>query len=88
MLHDRFHARWAQPVDLLQSGEELSAVLEITIDRGGNITSAILARSSGNLAMDDSVMTAARQIQKVDPLPAGLGNASGYKVKIEFKLNQ
>lgn len=88
MLHDRFHARWDQPIDLLQGGDELSAFLEITIDRNGRIANLTLSKSSGNRAMDDSVMTAARRITQVDALPKGLGNTTGYKVNIEFKLNQ
>ena len=36
--------------------------------------------------MDESVMTAAKLVTQVDPLPAGLGDP--YEVKINFELNQ
>ena len=87
MLHDRFYARWAQPIALLQEGGDLSALLEIKIDRSGRIIDVNLSRSSGNATMDGSIMTAARQILKVDPLPKGLGTSGGYTVNIAFKLS-
>lgn len=87
MLHDRFYARWDQPISLLEGGETFTALVEIRINPGGEIAGVTLSRSSGNLTMDDSVMMAARRVTQVERLPAGLGNASGYKVNIEFKLS-
>ncbi|HWL53775.1 MAG TPA: TonB family protein [Chthoniobacteraceae bacterium] len=87
MLHDRFHARWDQPISLLEGGETFSTVVEIRIAPSGAISGVSMTRSSGNTAMDDSVMMAARRVTQVDRIPPGLGDASGYKVNIEFKLS-
>ncbi len=87
MLHDRFYARWDEPTGLEREEAISTVLLEIQISRDGRITSARLAKSSGNLVMDDSVMAAARRVLQVDPLPQGLGDRSGYKVNIEFQLH-
>jgi len=87
MLHDRFYARWDQPLSVVQSGQSYSALVKIKIERGGRISSVSLARSSGNSTVDDSVLLAARRVTQVEPLPAGLGGPSGYEVNIEFKLS-
>jgi len=88
MLRDRFHARWDQPVSILQQGQEYVTLVELQINRSGEVVSASISRSSGNTTMDDSVMAAARRVTRVEPLPEGLGSSSGYKVNIEFKLNR
>jgi len=87
MLHDRFYARWDQPLSLLQGGETFTTLIKIKIDRAGHVSDVSLAKSSGNATVDDSVLTAAQRVSQVDPLPKGLGNANGYEVNIEFKLS-
>jgi len=87
MLRDRFYARWDQPLSLAQSGGNLATAILIKIDRNGNIANVKVTKSSGNSMLDESAMTAARRVSQVDPLPKGLGDANGYEVLIEFKLN-
>lgn len=87
MLHDRFYARWDQPLSLVQSGQEFTTLIKLKIDRSGRVTSVSLAKTSGNSTVDDSVLTAAQRVTQVDPLPKGLGAADGYEVNIEFKLS-
>ncbi len=36
--------------------------------------------------MDESVMSAAHRVLKIDPLPAGLGGGGAYTVNINFEL--
>jgi len=88
MLRDRFHARWDQPVSILQQGQVYVTLVEIQINRAGEVVNATISQGSGNTTMDDSVMAAARRVTRVEPLPEGLGSADGYKVNIEFKLNR
>jgi outer membrane biosynthesis protein TonB len=45
-----------------------------------------VVRSSGNVIMDDSVMTAANRVLQIDPPPAGLGGTGAYTVNINFEL--
>ena len=87
MLHDRFYARWDQPLSVLQGGQEFATLINIKIDRTGHITGVSLAKSSGNPTVDESVMAAAQRVSQVDPPPKGLGDGSGYEVNIEFKLS-
>jgi TonB family protein len=83
MLHDRFYARWDQPISLLQSGQELTTVVTFKLDDGGHVVSASIAKESGNPTMDDSVMTAARSVTQVDPPPKGFS----HEFNIAFQLN-
>jgi len=87
MLHDKFYARWDQPLSLVQSGQKFTTLIKIKIDRSGRITDSSLARSSGNSIVDESVLTAVKRVTQVEPLPKGLGNAAGYEVNIEFTLH-
>jgi len=86
MLHDRFYARWDQPIALLQGGQGFATTILIRIEASGHIGSVSLAKSSGNNIMDDSVVTAAQGVSHVDPPPSGLG-AGPIDLKIEFKLS-
>lgn len=87
MIHDRFYSRWTQPTSIVRADTEFVSTVQITIDRDGRITDVTLARASGNVVMDESVMTAARSVTQIDPLPRGLGSDT-YSIKINFKLNQ
>ena len=52
----------------------------------GKISDVKVVRSSGNVVMDESVMSAAQRVLKIDPLPAGLGSGGAYTVNINFEL--
>ncbi len=84
MLHDRFYSRWDQPLALLQSGQTFKTTVLIKIAPSGHIISVSLAKPSGSIPMDDSVMSAAQLVTQVDPLPAGITSS---EVKIEFVLS-
>ena len=86
MLRDRFTARWNQPTSIVRSDQKFVTRVKIKIEKDGRISNVELANSSGNVVMDESVMTAARCVTQVAPLPAGLGES--YEVKIDFELNQ
>jgi len=70
----------------VQNGEKLSATVKITIQRDGRVTDATLSRSSGNAIMDESVMTAAKHITQLAPLPSAIKDDSQV-VPIELELN-
>lgn len=85
MIHDRFYSQWQQPSSIVKEGEKMSAVIKIRIEKDGHISSVSLAKSSGNAIMDESVMTAAKRVTQIDPLPAAIKD-SFYIVPIELEL--
>jgi TonB family protein len=87
MLHDRFYSEWAQPTGSLGSGEKVSALVKVRIEKDGSVSKFEIIRPSGNPTVDDSVTAIATHVTKVDPLPAGLGSGEHYDVKINFELN-
>ena len=87
MIHDRFYSRWEQPTSIISSDRKFIATVKIRIEKDGRISNVSLANPSGNVVMDESVMTAARRVTQIDPLPAGLGGEF-YEVKINFELSQ
>jgi TonB family protein len=87
MLDDRFTSRWEQPLSIVRSTQDFVTTLKIRINKDGTIALREIANSSGNPVMDESVLSAARKVLMVDPLPAGLGGDS-FEVNINFKLDQ
>jgi TonB family protein len=86
MLHDRFYSEWVQPTSLA-TGDKLSALVKIRIEKDGRVSSFEIVKSSGNASVDESVSAVAKRVTEVDPLPAGLGSGEHYDVKINFELN-
>lgn len=87
MLHDRFFKEWAQPTSVVVTGAKMSALVKIRIEQDGRVSEFSIVRSSGNVVVDESVAAVAKRVERVDPLPSGLGNGSFYEVKINFELN-
>ena len=87
MIHDRFYSRWEQPTSIVTSDQNFVALVKIRIEKDGRISNVALAKSSGNVVMDESVMAAAKRVTQIDPLPEGLGEGS-YEININFQLNQ
>lgn len=87
MLKDRFTGRWQQPTSVIESDQRFITTVRVRIAKDGTLSNVGIAKSSGNVVMDDSVLAAVRSISKVDPLPAGLGG-DFYEVNIQFELRQ
>lgn len=87
MIHDRFFSGWEQPTSIVSSSQKFNTVVRIRIEKDGQISNVILAKPSGNVVMDESVMGAAQRVKQIDPLPSGLGGAA-YEININFELNQ
>lgn len=86
MLHDRFMSRWQQPTTIFADQRNYVTTVRIRIARDGSIVSAVKARSSDNVLMDESVMEAVRSVRRVEPLPDGY-QGDTYEVIINFELN-
>ena len=87
MLHDRFFGEWAQPTSIAMSGARMAALVRIRIEKDGHISDFSIARSSGNVVVDESVSAIAKRVTQVDPPPTALINGGHYDVQINFELN-
>jgi TonB family protein len=87
MLHDRFYSAWIQPTTKVPSGEKISTLVNVRIEKDGRVSKFEIARPSGNATVNESVSAVARQISQVDPPPTGLIKGDHYDVKINFELN-
>lgn len=83
LLQERFTSRWLQPAGL---EDGLSTIVKIRIEKDGHVSSAELAKSSGNAIMDESVMTAAHSVKQIAPLPSSVEDGF-LVVPIEFKFH-
>lgn len=81
-LRDRYYAVWAPPS--VPDAATLVVTLKIRVKRDGTVLSHELVKSSGNSLMDGSVLDAAQQVTKIDPLPPGFG---GQQDPVEIPIN-
>ena len=86
ILHDRFYAEWVQPTGL-PAGAHYALSVRLRIERDGRISQFTLARSSGNVVVDESVEAAGKRVTQVDPLPRELASAGHYELNVNFELN-
>jgi periplasmic protein TonB len=86
LIHDRFYSQWDQPTSIFDSSKSFVCTLQIRIEPDGKISDIKVVRSSGNVVMDDSVLSAAHRVLHIDPLPASLGGGGAYTVNINFEL--
>lgn len=84
-VHDRMYEAWEQPGEAVNWDKKLMATVLLRVARDGRVLDISLQGSSGNKTMDDSAMTAARKVQKLDPLPDGLGGATA-NITVNFQL--
>jgi TonB family protein len=86
MVHDRFYARWDQPLGVGKADENLVVKLKIRVRKDGTVVSREMVSPSGNAAMDESVMNAAQKVQRIDALPGGF-QGDGSDFTIQFTLD-
>ena len=87
MLHDRFYSAWIQPTTKVPSGEKISTLVNVRIEKDGRVSKFEIAKPSGNATVNESVAAVAKQVSQVDPPPTGLIKGDHYDVKINFELN-
>ncbi len=87
MLHDRFFGEWVQPKTALASGANMSALVQLRIEKDGRVSDFTIVRSSGNVVVDESVAAVAARVTRVDPPPAALAIDGHYDVRVNFELN-
>ena len=87
MLHDRFYSEWIQPTTVASAGGKNSVLVKLRIEKDGRVSSFEVVRPSGNPELDESVRALSSRVNRVEPLPDGLGKGDHYDVKINFELN-
>jgi TonB family protein len=87
MLHDRFYSAWIQPTTKVPSGEKISTLVNVRIEKDGRVSKFEISKPSNNATVNESVAAVAKQISQVDPPPTGLIKGDHYDVKINFELN-
>jgi TonB family protein len=84
-IHDRMYEAWEQPGQAVGFDKKLVATVLLRIARNGRIEGVRLQHSSGNKLMDDSAVTAAHSVPRLDPLPEGLGGDFA-EISVNFRL--
>jgi TonB family protein len=84
-IHDRMYEAWEQPGQAVGFDKKLVATVLLRIARNGRIEGVSLQHSSGNKLMDDSAVTAAHSVPRLDPLPEGLGG-NFAEISVNFRL--
>ncbi len=84
-VHDVMYEAWDQPGKAVDFDKKLVATILLRVARDGRIDGVRLAHSSGNQLMDDSALTAAHSVPRLDPLPEGLGGDFA-EISVNFRL--
>jgi protein TonB len=82
MIKVRMDESWQQP----SIPGHMSCVVFIRIQRDGTISNVWFDRKSGDVVMDESVLSAVNTVRRIAPLPQGLGNGAFADIPVEFEL--
>jgi len=84
-VRDRMYEAWEQPGQALNWDKKLMTGVLVRVARDGKIVGVSLKDSSGNGLMDSTALAAARKVERLDPLPDGLGGATA-EITVFFQL--
>jgi len=87
MLHDRFYSAWIQPTTSVPSGNKISTLVRVRIEKDGHVSKFEIIKPSENVVVNESVAAIAKRVTEVDAPPNRLSNGDHYDVKINFELN-
>ena len=87
MLHDRFYSAWIQPTTSVPSGNKISTLVKVRIEKDGRVSKFEIIKPSENVVVNESVAAIAKRVTEVDAPPTGLIKGEHYDVKINFELN-
>ena len=82
-VRDRLYAAWNQP-ESLKNLPGLVATVQITVQQDGRVGNGKILKSSGNSAMDSSVLDAVRTVKALRALPPGVKGP--VTLEVEFEL--
>jgi TonB family protein len=83
-VHDVMYEAWVQPGSALD--RKLIATVQLLVARDGSITDVSLRIPSGNKVMDDSVLSAARKVQRLEPPPDNLVRGDAASITVDFQV--
>jgi TonB family protein len=83
-VHDRMYEAWEKPNQLLDKNLRVTVLLRIASD--GTVNDVTLKRSSGNKVMDETALTAARRVARLNPPPEALVKGAAAPVTVDFEL--
>jgi TonB family protein len=83
-VHDVMYEAWEQPASALD--RNLVATVQLRVARDGTITGVLLQVPSGNKTMDESVLAAARKVQRLDPPPLDLVRGDSASITVDFQV--
>ncbi len=84
-VHDLMYEAWEQPGKAVEFDKKLVTTILLRVARDGRIDAVRLEHSSGNPLMDNSALTAAHSVPRLDPLPEGLGGEFA-EISVNFRL--
>jgi outer membrane biosynthesis protein TonB len=87
MLHDRFYSAWIQPTTSVPSGNKISTLVKVRIEKDGRVSKFEIIKPSENVVVNESVAAIPKRVTEVDAPPDGLATGDHYDVKINFELN-
>ena len=76
------------PEQALRDRRTGEAVVRIALAAEGNVLSAVIARSSGNGALDQAAVTAVLRASPFAPTPVGVPNPMNVDVEVVFGLRK
>jgi protein TonB len=83
-VHDVMYEAWGDTGAALD--RKLVATVQLRVARDGTITEASLRIPSGNKVMDESVLAAARKVQRLDPPPDNLVRGDTASITVDFQV--
>jgi outer membrane biosynthesis protein TonB len=87
MLHDRFYSAWIQPTTSVPSGNKISTLVKVRIEKDGHVSKFEIIKPSENVVVNESVAAIPKRVTEVDAPPDGLSKGDHYEVTINFELN-
>jgi TonB family protein len=83
-VHDVMYEAWGDTGAALD--RKLVATVQLRVARDGSITDVSLRIPSGNKMMDESVLAAARKVQRLDPPPDNLVRGDTASITVDFQV--
>jgi TonB family protein len=83
-VHDVMYESWGETGASLD--KRYVATVQLRVAKDGTITDVSLRIPSGSKAMDDSVLAAARRVQRLDPPPLELVRGSAATITVDFQV--
>jgi TonB family protein len=82
----KMYAAWQRPDRVEGMSKGIVTTITLTVARDGSILDAKLTGRSGNTLMDSSALSAAKSVNRINPLPDGYTTDSRAIITVNFEL--